>query len=85
MRAGVYRGKPYHLEGRRVQGDLRGGRLPGGRLKEVVENSRGQSLDGSFVVFDLETTGLSAVNNRIIEIGAVKVEEERSQSGSVPL
>ena len=44
-------------------------------LKEVVENSRGQSLDGSFVVFDLETTGLSAVNNRIIEIGAVKVEE----------
>ena len=46
-------------------------------LKEVVENSRGQSLDGSFVVFDLETTGLSAVNNRIIEIGAVKVEEGR--------
>ncbi len=46
-------------------------------LKEVVENSRGQSLDGSFVVFDLETTGLSAVNNRIIEIGAVKVEGGR--------
>ena len=43
-------------------------------LKEVVENSKGQSLDSSYVVFDLETTGLSAVNNRIIEIGAVKVE-----------
>ncbi len=46
-------------------------------LKEVVENSKGQSLEGSYVVFDLETTGLSAVNNQIIEIGAVKVEEGR--------
>ncbi|MBR5510004.1 MAG: PolC-type DNA polymerase III [Lachnospiraceae bacterium] len=46
-------------------------------LKEVVENSKGQSLDGSFVVFDLETTGLSATNNQIIEIGAVKVENGR--------
>lgn len=46
-------------------------------LKEVVENSKGQSLDSSYVVFDLETTGLSAVHNRIIEIGAVKVENGR--------
>ncbi len=44
-------------------------------LKEVVENSKGQSLEETYVVFDLETTGLSAVNNRIIEIGAVKVEK----------
>lgn len=29
-------------------------------LKEVVENSKGQSMDGAYVVFDLETTGLSA-------------------------
>ena len=42
-------------------------------LKELVENSKGQSLDDPDVLFDLETTGLSAVNNKIIEIGAVKV------------
>ena len=28
-----------------------------------------------YVVFDLETTGFSPENNRIIEIGAVKVQE----------
>ncbi len=44
-------------------------------LKQMVENPKGQGLDGSFVVFDLETTGFSPINNRIIEIGAVKVEE----------
>ncbi len=43
-------------------------------LKELVKNSKGQSLDDSFVVFDLETTGLSKYKNNIIEIGAVKVE-----------
>ncbi|MCI8874051.1 MAG: PolC-type DNA polymerase III [Lachnospiraceae bacterium] len=42
-------------------------------LKQVIENPRGQSLDDTYVVFDLETTGFSPVNNRIIEIGAVKV------------
>ncbi len=42
-------------------------------LKEIVENSRNQSLADVYVVFDLETTGFSPVNNRIIEIGAVKV------------
>ena len=30
--------------------------------------------DAEFVVFDIETTGLSALNNRIIEIGAVLVQ-----------
>ena len=42
-------------------------------LKEIVTGEKGQKLDEDFVVFDIETTGFSPVNNRIIEIGAVKV------------
>jgi len=42
-------------------------------IKEMVVNARNQSLDDSYVVFDLETTGLSAQADQIIEIGAVKV------------
>ena len=42
--------------------------------KEIVTGEAGQDLEGSFVVFDIETTGFSPVNNRIIEIGAVKVQ-----------
>lgn len=43
-------------------------------LKEIVTGGGGESLAGTYVVFDIETTGFSPVNNRIIEIGAVKVE-----------
>ncbi|NLC19729.1 MAG: PolC-type DNA polymerase III [Clostridiales bacterium] len=42
-------------------------------IKEVVTNSKGQKLDDDFVVFDIETTGFSPLNDRIIEIGAVKI------------
>ena len=43
-------------------------------LKEVVKNSQNQNLKETYVVFDLETTGFSPSQNRIIEIGAVKVK-----------
>ena len=47
-------------------------------IKGIVTDSRGQSLQEDYVVFDLETTGFSPESNRIIEIGAVKV-----QNGSI--
>ena len=37
-------------------------------------NEKGQSLDDTYVVFDLETTGFSPKNDSIIEIGAVKIK-----------
>ncbi len=46
-------------------------------MKEIAVNAKGQRLDGKFVVFDLETTGFSPIQNRIIEFGAVKVEKGR--------
>lgn len=44
-------------------------------LKEVCENIKGQSTHDTCVVFDIETTGFGPVNDKIIEIGAVKVVE----------
>ncbi len=43
-------------------------------LKTPVERPAGQSLSDVCVVFDLETTGFRPKENKIIEIGAVKVE-----------
>lgn len=43
-------------------------------LKDFVVRPKGQSLDDSYVVFDIETTGLSPKFCKIIEIGAVKIE-----------
>lgn len=42
-------------------------------MKQIVTDSNNQDLHGSYVVFDLETTGFSPTQNKIIEIGAVKV------------
>ena len=44
-------------------------------IEELVVNGRGQDLDCTCVVFDIETTGFSPVTNHIIEIGAVRVEK----------
>ena len=42
-------------------------------LKELVSNPSDKTLDDGFIVFDIETTGFSAKNDAITEIGAVKV------------
>ena len=42
-------------------------------LHDIATNDKGQDFRQDFVVFDIETTGFSPVENRIIEIGAVKV------------
>ena len=44
-------------------------------LQEFVAVRDDRPLSAPAVVFDLETTGFSPVNNRIIEIGAVKIED----------
>lgn len=48
-------------------------------LKDLVVNDRGQRIDSEYVVFDIETTGLSPRYNKIIEIGAVRIREGKIQ------
>ncbi len=46
-------------------------------LAPIVRDAAGQPLDGPIVVLDFETTGLSHAVDRIIEVGAVKLEGGR--------
>ncbi|MBQ6129040.1 MAG: PolC-type DNA polymerase III [Lachnospiraceae bacterium] len=41
---------------------------------DIAVNPKDITVDAPFVVFDLETTGFSAANDSIIEIGAVRIE-----------
>lgn len=46
-------------------------------IDDLVESVKGDAdtgFDGTFICFDIETTGLSAARDKITEIGAVKVE-----------
>lgn len=43
-------------------------------LVESVKGDAATGFDGTFICFDIETTGLSAARDKITEIGAVKVE-----------
>ncbi len=44
-------------------------------MRSPVTNPDGQTFADPYVVFDLETTGFSPEKNKIIEIGAVRVEQ----------
>ena len=48
-------------------------------VKGLIQNEKGQSIDSEYVVFDIETTGLSPTYNRIIEIGAVRIKDGKIQ------
>lgn len=46
-------------------------------MDDLVESVKGDAdtgFDGTFICFDIETTGLSAARDKITEIGAVKIE-----------
>lgn len=54
----------YGVEGYLVEDDFK-----------IIKNANDKELSQSFVVFDIETTGFSNTNDKITEIGAVKIQD----------
>ncbi|MDR1774576.1 MAG: PolC-type DNA polymerase III, partial [Clostridioides sp.] len=54
----------YGVEGYLVEDDFK-----------IIKNPNDKSLSQTFVVFDIETTGFSSKNDKITEIGAVKIKD----------
>jgi DNA polymerase-3 subunit alpha (Gram-positive type) len=45
--------------------------------RPIIQYSRSDNFNDTFVVIDIETTGLNAIDDEIIEIGAVKIREKK--------
>lgn len=43
--------------------------------KEIISNYDSERVYDEYIVFDIETTGLSAINDEITEIGALKIKD----------
>jgi DNA polymerase-3 subunit alpha (Gram-positive type) len=56
----------YGLEGYLVNDEL-----------ELIKNPSNNKLEDEIIVFDFETTGLNSKKDRIIEIGAVKLKDNK--------
>ena len=54
-------------------------------LQDVAVNEKGQSLKGTYVVFDLETTGFSSAKDKIIELVQLKLRTEKLRISIVHL
>ncbi len=46
-------------------------------ISQSVYNLKGQSLNTTYCILDLETTGLSPIDNEIVEVGILKVKDNK--------
>ncbi len=56
----------YGVEGYLVEDDV-----------DLIEDANDKPLSQTFIVFDIETTGFSNTNDKITEIGAIKIKDNR--------